>query len=247
MDTVTEARLAIALARAGGIGVIHRNLSIEDQVAEVDKVKRSEAGMIVEPVTLPPDAPRRRRARADGALPHLRRPDHRRRRDASSGSSPTATSASRTTRAQPVSALMTATEPRHRAGRDDARGGRADPPPQQVEKLPVVDADGAPQGPDHRQGHLEADRVPERDEGRAGPPARRRRGRRRARTRSSAPRRSSPRASTCSSSTPRTATRAACSRWRARLKARSTSSSIAGNVATAEARARRSSTPAPTA
>jgi IMP dehydrogenase/GMP reductase len=56
MDTVTEARLAIALAREGGIGVVHRNLSIEDQVAEVDKVKRSESGMIVEPVTLPPDA-----------------------------------------------------------------------------------------------------------------------------------------------------------------------------------------------
>src|SRR5881394_4275833 len=57
MDTVTEARLAIALAREGGIGVLHRNLPIEDQVAEVDKVKRSEAGTIVEPVTLPPDAP----------------------------------------------------------------------------------------------------------------------------------------------------------------------------------------------
>src|SRR5438128_12617404 len=57
MDTVTEARLAIALAREGGIGIVHRNLAIEDQVAEVDKVKRSEAGMIVEPVTLPPDAP----------------------------------------------------------------------------------------------------------------------------------------------------------------------------------------------
>jgi IMP dehydrogenase len=56
MDTVTEARLAIALAREGGIGIVHRNLSIEDQVAEVDKVKRSEAGMIVEPVTLPPEA-----------------------------------------------------------------------------------------------------------------------------------------------------------------------------------------------
>jgi len=56
MDTVTEARLAIALAREGGIGVLHRNLSIEEQVGEVDKVKRSEAGMIVEPVTLPPDA-----------------------------------------------------------------------------------------------------------------------------------------------------------------------------------------------
>ena len=56
MDTVTEARLAIALAREGGIGILHRNLSIEEQAAEVDKVKRSEAGMIVEPVTLPPDA-----------------------------------------------------------------------------------------------------------------------------------------------------------------------------------------------
>ena len=56
MDTVTEGRLAIALAREGGLGIVHRNLSIEDQVAEVDKVKRSESGMIVEPVTLPPDA-----------------------------------------------------------------------------------------------------------------------------------------------------------------------------------------------
>ena len=56
MDTVTEARMAIALAREGGIGIIHRNLSIADQIAEVDKVKRSESGMIVEPLTLPPDA-----------------------------------------------------------------------------------------------------------------------------------------------------------------------------------------------
>jgi IMP dehydrogenase len=55
MDTVTEARLAIALAREGGIGIVHRNLSVEDQIAEVDKVKRSESGMIVEPVTLGPD------------------------------------------------------------------------------------------------------------------------------------------------------------------------------------------------
>ena len=56
MDTVTEARMAIALAREGGIGVVHRNLPVAEQVAEVDKVKRSEAGMIVEPVTLRPDA-----------------------------------------------------------------------------------------------------------------------------------------------------------------------------------------------
>jgi IMP dehydrogenase len=55
MDTVTEARLAIALARVGGIGIVHRNLSIEDQVAEVDTVKRSESGMIGDPVTLRPD------------------------------------------------------------------------------------------------------------------------------------------------------------------------------------------------
>lgn len=57
MDTVTEARLAIALAREGGIGIVHRNLSIEDQAEEVDKVKRSESGMITDPITLEPDRP----------------------------------------------------------------------------------------------------------------------------------------------------------------------------------------------
>jgi IMP dehydrogenase len=55
MDTVTESDLAIALAQEGGLGVIHKNLSIADQTREVDKVKRSENGIITDPVTLPPD------------------------------------------------------------------------------------------------------------------------------------------------------------------------------------------------
>jgi IMP dehydrogenase len=54
MDTVTESRLAIAMAREGGIGVVHRNLSITDQAAEVDRVKRSESGMITNPITVLP-------------------------------------------------------------------------------------------------------------------------------------------------------------------------------------------------
>src|ERR1017187_9378407 len=54
MDTVTESRLAIALAQEGGIGIVHRSMSIEQQALEVDKVKRSESGMIVDPVTIGP-------------------------------------------------------------------------------------------------------------------------------------------------------------------------------------------------
>ena len=56
MDTVTEARMAIAMARQGGVGILHRNLSIEDQAQQVDLVKRSEAGMVAQPVTAGPDA-----------------------------------------------------------------------------------------------------------------------------------------------------------------------------------------------
>src|SRR5436305_4182323 len=54
MDTVTESRLAIAMAQQGGIGIVHKNLSIDEQASEVDRVKRSESGMIVDPITLSP-------------------------------------------------------------------------------------------------------------------------------------------------------------------------------------------------
>jgi IMP dehydrogenase len=56
MDTVTESEMGIAMARAGGIGVLHKNMSIDRQAAEVDRVKRSESGMIMNPITLSPDA-----------------------------------------------------------------------------------------------------------------------------------------------------------------------------------------------
>ncbi len=59
MDTVTEADMAIAMARAGGLGVLHKNMSVERQAAEVDRVKRSESGMILNPITLGPDRPLR--------------------------------------------------------------------------------------------------------------------------------------------------------------------------------------------
>src|SRR5215468_11876581 len=55
MDTVTESELAIALAQEGGLGIVHKNLSVADQTREVDKVKRSENGIITDPLTLPPN------------------------------------------------------------------------------------------------------------------------------------------------------------------------------------------------
>src|SRR3954467_8726524 len=59
MDTVTEADMAIAMARAGGVRVLHKNMTVERQAAEVDRVKRSESGMIMNPITLGPDRPLR--------------------------------------------------------------------------------------------------------------------------------------------------------------------------------------------
>ena len=73
MDTVTEHRMAIAMARQGGIGIIHKNMSIEAQAEEVDKVKRSEYGVITDPFSLGPD--NTLQEADDEKVPHLRRPD----------------------------------------------------------------------------------------------------------------------------------------------------------------------------
>ena len=178
MDTVTEARLAIALAREGGIGILHRNLSIADQVAEVDKVKRSESGMIVEPVTLRP---------GDSVADALELME----RYQISGVPITDETGllvgiltNRDLRfesniRQPVSALMTARDLVTAPVGTTLDEANAILHRHKIEKLPVVDADGRLAGPDHGQGHPEADPVPVLDQGRAGAAARRRRCRRR--------------------------------------------------------------------
>jgi IMP dehydrogenase len=145
MDTVTEARLAIALAREGGLGIVHRNLSIADQVAEVDKVKRSEAGMIVEPVTLPPDA-LVAEAQQLMATYHISGVPITDERGVLVGILTNRDLRFETDTSQPVSALMTSrglvTAPVGTTLREAEQIlGR-----NKIEKLPVVDADGVLKG-----------------------------------------------------------------------------------------------------
>ena len=91
MDTVTESEMAVAMARQGGIGVLHKNMSIDRQAAEVDRVKRSESGMILNPITLTPDATLREAnalmARQSSAAPRpgARRPHNSVRNDPNAG------------------------------------------------------------------------------------------------------------------------------------------------------------------
>ena len=94
MDTVTESEMAIALAQEGGIGIIHKNMSVERQAEEVEKVKRSANGIIFNPATLRPDATRGPRPGDHGPVQRLRPADHRRPTAAWWALSPAATCAS---------------------------------------------------------------------------------------------------------------------------------------------------------
>ncbi len=145
MDTVTEARLAIALARVGGMGIVHRNLSIADQVGEVDKVKRSESGMIVEPVTL---APGQTVAEALELMERYRIAGVPITDDAGVlvGILTNRDLRFETDTAQPVSALMTARNLVTAPVGTTLEEAEAILHRNKIEKLPVVDADGRLKG-----------------------------------------------------------------------------------------------------
>jgi IMP dehydrogenase/GMP reductase len=103
MDSVTEARTAITMAREGGLGIIHKNLTPEEQALEVEKVKRAESGIVVDPLTVAPTTASARRRRAHAPPQHLR-PARGARTAARWASSRRATSASRPTSTSPSSA-----------------------------------------------------------------------------------------------------------------------------------------------
>ena len=144
MDTVTESRMAIAMARQGGIGVLHRNLSIEDQAQQVDLVKRSEAGMITNPVTCSPDATL---ADVERLCAHYRISGVPVTSDDGSwsASSPTATCGSRTTTA-PGRRGDDPDAAGHRPGRHLGRRRAALLKQHKIEKLPLVDDAGRLRG-----------------------------------------------------------------------------------------------------
>ena len=178
MDTVTEARMAIAMARQGGIGVLHRNLSVEEQAQQVDMVKRSEAGMVTDPVTCGPDATLADVDALCAPLPDLRRAGDRRRRRAGRH------------RHQPRHPVRDRPQPP--GGRGDDPDARWSPPrwgsrrrgaaaccaQHKMEKLPARRRHGPAARADHRQGLHQEREVPPRHQGRrraAGGRCRRRR------------------------------------------------------------------------
>ncbi len=211
MDTVTESRMAIAMARAGGLGVLHRNLSPAEQAAQVEVVKRSEAGMVTDPVTCSPDDTL---ADVDALCARFRisgvpvtAPGRQARRDHHQPG--------HAVRGEPHPSRPRGDDPlaaHHRARRGVGRGGARAPAQAQAGEAAHHRRRRHPPRPHHDQGLQQDREVPARHEGprRAGsswrPPSAS------GRTATRAPCSSSRRASTSSWSTPRTATPAAC--WR---------------------------------
>ncbi len=141
MDTVTEAALAIALAREGGIGILHKNMSIEHQAAEVRKVKRSESGMILDPITLPVnatvgDAQKLMRDNKIGGIPIIEGDGKL------AGILTNRDLRFQENKAQPIIEIMTKENLITAPEGTDLRGAEKILRQTKVEKLPVVDGDG---------------------------------------------------------------------------------------------------------
>ena len=213
MDTVTEARMAIAMARQGGVGVLHRNLSVEEQAQQVDMVKRSEAGMITDPVTCGPDATLADVEQLCAPLPDLGRAGDRSRTACCWASSPTAISGSRPTTAAAVAEVMTpmplVTAPVGVAPEEALRLLRQ----HKVEKLPLVDDAGRLRGLITVKDFTKSEKFPHATKDPAGRLVVGRRGGGRRGRQAPRPGADRRRASTSWSWTPRTATRRPCWTW----------------------------------
>jgi IMP dehydrogenase/GMP reductase len=174
MDTVTETRLAIAMAQAGGMGVIHRNLTVMEQADQVREVKRYESGMVINPITIHPDTTlgevREIKARRKvSGFPVVERGTGKlvgilTNRDVRFEGDPSLTAAD----------LMTHANRDHGSrGRHPGRGPRPAPAP--PDRTPDRGGPGLPcRRPDHRQGHGKVRGLSGRRQGRPGPPAGRR-------------------------------------------------------------------------
>ena len=170
MDTVTESRLAIAMAQHGGLGVIHKNLSIDEQASEVDRVKRSESGMIVNPITLSPTN------RIYEALELMKKYSISGVPITDDGSKEGRLVGILTNRDLRFETNVEPADRRHHdegapdhgAGRHDARRRARDSPPAQGREAARRRSRVPAEGPDHRQGHPEGGQVSQRVEGRLG-------------------------------------------------------------------------------
>ena len=222
MDTVTESRMAIAMAQQGGLGIVHRNLTIEQQAGEIDKVKRSESGMIVDPVTMAPEQP------IADALEVMRRykisgvPVTRNKKLVGILTNRDLRFETRTD--IPIAEVMTKENLITVPVGTTLEQAEEILHQHRVEKLLVVNDELRAQRPDHRQGHPEETEISQRLERRARPPARRRAPSAPPATSWSAPRNSSAIASTSSPSTPPTATPRASSTPSAKSKSASPTS-----------------------